>query len=187
MIDIYEVSLLDLLPSNLKNDPDVIAASKTMDEQFFITVNEVKECIVLPRVDEQPHEVLDLLAWEAHLDYYDTSLPLEIKRELIKKSPALHRMKGTPAAVEELVTTLFDEGKVVEWFEYGDTPYRFRVETNNTSVTNERAQEFIKALESVKNIRSTLDRVIINQKENMDLYFAGVVHTGDKVTVRQVI
>lgn len=96
-------------------------------------------------------------------------------------------MKGTPSAVEELISTLFDEGRVEEWFEYGGEPYTFRVVTNNSSVTQDRAMEFIKALNSVKNARSWLDRVIITQMEDMQLYFAGIVHTGDNLTIRQVV
>lgn len=188
MIDIHEVSMLDLLPSSLKKDPDIIAAAKTLDKQFLVTVNDVQKCIILPNIDNiTDHNLLDLLAWETHLDFYDTSLSLETKRELIKKAPSFHRKKGTPAAVEELVATLFDEGKVEEWFEYGGEPYRFQVVTNNRSVTAERAEEFLKALNSVKRLSAHLERVIIQQKEEMNLYFAGVVHEGTFETIRQVI
>jgi hypothetical protein len=63
----------------------------------------------------------------------------------------------------------------------------FRVVTNNPKVTNELAAEFIRALDSVKNKRSWFDSVILMQKENMNLYFAGIVHTGDYITVKQVV
>lgn len=188
MINVYEVSLLDLLPVNLKQDPDIIAAAKALDKQYLLTVNEVNKVILMPNIDNiTDQNLLDLLAWENHVDFYDATLPVETKRELIKKSPMLHRIKGTPAAVEELITTLFDEGRVEEWFEYGGAPYTFRVITNNPAVTNERAQEFILALNSVKNLRSRLETVIIEQKESMNLYFAGIVHSVDKVTIKQVI
>ncbi|MEH7122121.1 phage tail protein I [Bacillus sp. JJ1773] len=188
MINIHEISVLDLLPPNLKQDPDLMAAAKSLDTPFAVTVNDVQKCIILPNIDNiTDHALLDLLAWETHLDFYDTSLPIEIKRELIKKAPSFHRKKGTPAAVEELVATLFDEGRVEEWFEYGGLPYRFQVVTNNRSVTAERAEEFIKALNSVKRLSAHLERVIIQQKEEMNLYFAGVVHEGDFETIRQVI
>lgn len=188
MIDVYEISLLDLIPSNLKEDPDLLAAAKTLDQQYLVTVNEVNKVIILPNVDKiTDHALLDLLAWQTHLDFYDSTLPIEIKRELIKKAPSFHRKKGTPAAVEELITTLFDEGKVEEWFEYGGTPYKFQVVTNNSAVTNERALEFIKALNSVKRLSARLERVVITQKESMKLYFAGIVHTGEKSVIKQVM
>jgi len=83
MIDIYNISVLDLMPPNLKEDPDLVAAAKSLDKEFSITVNQVNKCILLPNVDDITDEkLLDLLAWQTHLDYYDTSLPIETKREL---------------------------------------------------------------------------------------------------------
>lgn len=188
MINVYEVSLLDLIPSNLKEDPDLVAAAKSLDQQYLITVNQVNKVILLPNVDKiNDHALLDILAWQTHLDFYDSTLPIETKRELIKKAPSFHRKKGTPAAVEELITTLFDEGKVEEWFEYDGEPYTFRVVTNNSSVTNERAQDFIKALNSVKRLSTRLEKVVISQKESMNQYFAGVVHSGENMLIKQVI
>lgn len=188
MIDIFNVSVLDLLPLSLKQDPDIVAASKSLDKQMVITAKDVEKCIILPNIDSiNDHFLLDLLAWETHLDFYDTSLSIETKRELIKKAPSFHRKKGTAAAVEELVATLFDEGEVEEWFEYGSVPFRFQVVTNNQSVTGEKAAEFLLALNSVKRLSAHLERVIIQQKEEMNLYFAGVVHEGTFETIRQVV
>jgi len=187
MIDIYNVKLLDIIPPNLKHDPDIIAASKAIDNEFSMVVTKAKECIILPRIDELDSDIIDILAWEMHIDFYDPTLPLDTRRQLVKNSLRWHQMKGTPSAVEELISTLFDEGRVEEWFEYGGEPYTFRVVTNNSSVTQDRAMEFIKALNSVKNARSWLDRVIITQMEDMQLYFAGIVHTGDNLTIRQVV
>lgn len=187
MIDIYNISVLDLLPPNLKQDPDIIAASKSIDDEFLLVVNEAKQCILLPRIDELGSDIVDLLAWQLHVDFYDSTLPIEVKRELVKNSKKWHMEKGTPSAVEELISTVFDYGHVIEWFDNGGKPYTFQVETTNESVTISKAQQFIRALDSVKNKRSWLDKVIILLSENMDLYFAGVVHTGDFITIQEVV
>lgn len=188
MIDIYNIKLLDLLPPNLKKDPDIIAAARSIDEEFAAIVDEAKNCIIIPRIAEiEDSELIDLLAWQFHVDFYDPALTLEIRKQLVENSFAWHKYKGTPAAVEELISTLFDEGQILEWFEYGGDPFYFQVITNNTSVTQERALEFTKALESVKNKRSWLDKVIISQKEGLTLYFGSFVHVGDRHYIRQVV
>jgi phage tail P2-like protein len=184
---IYEVQLLDILPDSIKHDPDIIAASKAIDIGFAVLVNEAKKVIILPRIDELESDVLDHVAYFFHVDFYDVSMDVETKRKLIKESVYLHQIKGTPRAVEILIETLFDEGTVEEWFDYGDTPYRFRVVTSNQSVTQERAEEFVRALNTVKNKRSTLDSVVILQSEKMDLFWGGFVHEGSFETYRQVI
>lgn len=183
---IYEVELLDLLPSSIKNDPDIIAASKAIDTGFFLLANSLKQLVIIPRIEFQNSDVLDHIAYFFHVDFYDVSFDVETKRKLILESVYLHQIKGTPRAVEILIETLFDEGIVEEWYEYGDTPYRFRIVTSNQYVTDERAEEFIRALDSVKNKRSHLDSVVILQAEQMNLNFAGVVHQGIYEEYRQV-
>jgi phage tail P2-like protein len=183
---IRDVKLIDLLPDNLKRDPDMIAAAKTVDLGFFELTNEVNNIIILPRVDDASESLLDHLAYYFHVDFYDLTLDVETKRALVKESGYIHQIKGTPLAVETLIQTLFEDGEVSEWFEYGDTPYRFRVITSNESVTTYKAEEFIRALDTVKNARSTLDRVIILQVERMNLYWGGFVHEGNREKYRQV-
>jgi phage tail protein, P2 protein I family len=187
MIDIYTVSVLDLLPPNLKQDPDMIAASKAVDTEFTLVVNEVKNCIILPRIDELGSDLVDLLAWELHVDFYDPTLSLEVRRQIVKNSTKWHRQKGTPAAVEELIDTVFGDGQVQEWFDYAGQPYMFKVITPNASVTGDQAALFIRALDSVKNARSKLEEIIISLSGEMDLYYAGIVHTGDNLTIKQVV
>ncbi|MBP1924584.1 phage tail P2-like protein [Sedimentibacter acidaminivorans] len=176
---IHDVNLLELLPENLRQDPDIIAASKAVDLGFLALANEADNVIIIPRVDDVSDELLDHLAYYFHVDFYDLALDTETKRSLVKDSVYMHQIKGTPLAVKTLITTLFGEGEVSEWFDYEDTPYRFRIITSNESVTTDRAAEFIRALDTVKNVRSTLDRVILLQSEKMNLYWGGIVQGGN--------
>jgi phage tail P2-like protein len=185
--DIYSINLLDILPESLKSDLDVEALAIAISEEMNRVSAETNKLLLLENLDDQPERVVDMLAWQQHVDYYDSSLTIEQKRELVRNSEFLHRYKGTPAAVEELVNTLFGEGEVVEWYEYGGLPYRFKVVTNNWSVPNELSEEFTRALDSVKNKRSRLDKVELSIADEMDLYFAGVVHIGENLKVWQVV
>jgi len=183
---IRDIKLIELLPENLKYDPDIKAAAESVDLGFLKIADEVNNIIIIPRVDEVSEGLLDHLAYYFHVDFYDLTLAIETKRKLVKESVYIHQIKGTPLAVETLIQTLFDEGEVSEWFEYGDTPYRFRVITSNETVTTSKAGEFIRALDTVKNVRSTLDRVVILQSEKMVIYWGGLVHMGSKEEYRQV-
>lgn len=186
MIDIDDLSILDILPPNLRNDPGLAAAAKATNDQLKAVVQEISKLSIFTRANEWTEEETDELAWQFHVDFYDPSLPIEQKRELVKNSIAWHRRKGTPSAVEELITTLFGEGKVEEWWEYGGQPYYFQVVTNNPEVTQEKAKEFYRAIDSVKRLTARLEKVIIRQTEDMPLYYAGVLHMGEKKTVRMV-
>ncbi|PCK69941.1 hypothetical protein PL1_2883 [Paenibacillus larvae subsp. larvae B-3650] len=137
-------------------------------------------------MDELTDSEANELAYQFHVDFYDPSLPIEKKRELVKKSIPFHRRKGTPSAVEELISIIFGEGRVEEWFEYGGKPFHFRVLTNNPEVTQDKAIEFYRAVESVKRLSAHLERVILYQAEEMSLYMGCALHVGEKMTVRQV-
>lgn len=187
MANIREISLVDLIPPNLAKDPKVKAAAEALDAELQAVTQAVDQCLIISRIDELSENVLDLLAWEFHVDFYEPDLPIEQKRELIKKSIVFHKKKGTPAAVEDLVITIFGDGQVQEWFEYGGQPYHFKVLTNNGSATTTDVERFEKAVESVKNARSVLEAVEITLTDEMNLYLAGVVHIGEYYEARQVV
>lgn len=187
MIDIQSIKLIDLVPPNLRSDETVKAAAESIDKELMMINEHIPKLVLLYMIDHLDDEWVDELAWEYHVDFYDPTLPIEQKRELVKYAIPWHRRKGTPSAVEELIATVFGSGQVVEWFEYDGRPYRFKVVTSDPAATNERAQEFIKAINSVKNTRSWLDKVEISTSDNMNLRFAGILHVGDNITLRQVI
>lgn len=187
MTDIYSVSLLDLLPQSLKQDPEVCAIAQALDPEFQEISATIVQTMVLHNVDNLPEDVLGLLAWQFHVDFYDPGLDIDQKRALVKSAIRRHRMKGTPAAVEELMQQVFGDGTVEEWFEYDGQPYHFRVVTNNMAVTNEQAELFVRALKSVTRQTAVLDTIIITMGDQMNLYLGGVLHTGDYLTVKQVV
>ena len=187
MSKLEQIKLIDILPPSITHDDQVVAAAAAIDEELKQLSQSIQRLSIFNRLDQLTDEEADELAWQFHVDFYDSSLPIEIKRELVKNSITWHQRKGTPAAVEELITTLFGQGEVLEWFEYGGDPYMFQVITNNPEVTNEKALEFTQALKTVKNARSWLEKVVITNSEDVNLYFGCVLHTGDRLTIRQVV
>ena len=187
MRNLRDVKILDLIPPNLKQDPTIQAAAKAIDGELTAVTESIRECFFYARIDELPEQIVDELAWQLHVDFYEPDLPIDTKRLLVKNSLPWHMRKGTPAAVEELITALFDDGQVVEWFDYGGKPYFFKVVTFNQSVTQERAEAFIRAVNTAKNKRSRLEKVEITQVENLPLNFGTVVHVGDNEIIRQVV
>lgn len=186
-MDLNNIDLLSLQTSYLQQDKTVQAICKALNPYFQLLADSVKYVLIYARIDELDDDSINRLAWQFHIDFYDVTLPIQVRRELVKNAIRWHRHKGTPSAVEELISTVFDSGRVNEWFEYGGEPYKFQVITTNESVTMDKAEEFIKALNSVKNERSWLDRVIIEIGDEINLYFAGIVHSGDKITLTEVI
>lgn len=187
MMDLKSLDLLSLQTTYMKNDPTTKALCAALNPQFQQLADEVKVCLIYSRIDELDDVALDELAWQLHIEWYDSTVDIEVKKQLIKKAMEVHMYRGTPYAVEEVIQAYFGDGYVQEWFDYGGDPFMFKVITNNPAVTAELANQFIKVLNSVKNIRSHLETIIVALSGEMNFYYAGVVHTGDFIEVRQVV
>ncbi|MBQ8691700.1 MAG: phage tail protein I [Synergistaceae bacterium] len=125
--DLINLSLQHIAPSSIRDDKTVSAAMKAIDPELNSVSHDICEAFILSRIDELPEILIDLLAWQWHVDYYEPDLPLATKRSLVKSSISWHRIKGTPQAVVQLVTQLFGNAKVSEWFDYQGRAYFFRV------------------------------------------------------------
>jgi phage tail P2-like protein len=161
-MNLSNIDLIKLQTNFMKQDTTTQALCSVLTPQFQQISDEIKACLIYSRVDELPEKVLDELAWQMHVDFYDVMPDIQKKRELVKKSIIIHRTKGTPYAVEQLIKVLFNDGYVEEWWEYGSSPYMFRVVIVNPETASDISDKFIRALESVKNVRSFLEDIVIN-------------------------
>ena len=177
---IDRLSLLDILPENLLADEKVYAAAKAVDDELQRLIASCVEVLHLPRLDELPEEVVDLLAWEWHVDFYEPSADIATKRQLVRESIAWHRIKGTKAAVEKMAQTVFKGGVVTEWFEYGGEPYHFRIDVLNApNMTEENRGRLLAVVNASKNTRSWLDELRFRREAQNDMYYASAptIHT----------
>ncbi|WP_044480432.1 phage tail protein I [Paenibacillus antibioticophila] len=183
-MDLQNLNMLKLQTKFMRQDKSVVGYSAAVEEQFKKISNETDKAMIYARINELPGEVLDILAWQFGADWYDASVDIEVKREAIKDVLYLAKIRGTPAAVQRIVEIYFGDGRVEEWFEYGGNPGYFRVLTSNPEATNEKAQQFTKAVESVKRKSQWLEAVVLEETISIDdLYFGGVLHIGEYITI----
>ena len=86
--ELQHTSLLDILPQNLLRDEQIKAAAQALDAELQKITAATKEALLLPRLDELPEAVIDLLAWQWHVDFYEPNMSLETKRQLVRESIA---------------------------------------------------------------------------------------------------
>lgn len=185
MKDIYTISLLDLLPQSLKSDPGVEALAKALDPEIQAVSAAIAECILMARIDDLTEDVIDLLAWQLHVDLYDPGLSIEKKRALVQSSIILHQQKGTPAAVEAAAQIVFGRSWIDEWFDYGGDPYHFRV---NVEAREQGASEadlalLDKLVTAYKNTRSWLEVVNIYLTGQGGVRYASCTNAGENTTI----
>lgn len=162
MTKLQDGELLDLLPAQLKHDTDMICLSYAIKCETERLLKYARGTMANVFIDEVPEKVLDLLAVELRVAYYDQNLDIKVRRELVKNALNWHKKAGTPAAVEELVKIVFGSGEVSEWYEYGALPYWFKIATD-APLQEEAFAFFARMLRYVKNVRSHIGELEIDR------------------------
>ena len=176
--DLQSVSLIDILPPNLLADEQINAAAQALDDELQKVTAAIRETLILPRIDELPEAVVDLLAWQLHVDFYDELKSLAEKRNAVKQSIAMHRIKGTRMAVELALHMVYESGEVREWFEYGGRPYYFRVRfIRPETIRTEDVDRVIRIICAVKNTRSWLESIGFTRPVRIGMYHGAAVST----------
>jgi phage tail P2-like protein len=170
--DIYGLSLRDVIPSSIAGDPQIQAMIDALDPELQSVSFDTREALIYSRIDELSEEVIDLLAWQFHVDFYEPmGLPLDIKRGLVKTAILVHKRKGTKWAVEELCGVVFGDTQVRPWFEYGGEPYHFNISIDTTLPDQYAWEKFFLALDVTKSVRDWLDAIEIRRETTAELYY----------------
>lgn len=152
-------NLVATLPVALQKDPSVVALAEAIAELLARRPDEIERLRIYPAIDQLDGQLLDILAYDFKVDWWDADYSVEEKRQTLKDSWRVHKLLGTKAAVETAMSAVYPETKVEEWFEYGGEPYGFRIllDLTGTEWTEERPRRILERSEYYKSLRSHLD------------------------------
>lgn len=184
---VFNTTLLELLPENLRGDLDIIAASQAVDKEYLQMAQVIKNCLTYADIDNTREDVLDLMAVESNVDFYDQTMPVDYRRQAVKTADIIHQINGTKAALLRIFELLSMRGVIEEWFEYGGDPYTFKItilEINDRGLTAETNAMLDKLIDIHKNVRSWLIglNIYLTVHGKTPVYAIGVMH-GEEITV----
>ena len=153
--DFYSADFTNSLPPALKNDPDMMALAQTISAQLQTTAAEVRKNIIYARIDELDEATLDVLAYDLHVDWYDYSYPIEVKRRTIRDV----------------------------WRAHGGDPYKCRVVIGATEagITADRQAAVLDRVRFYKNLRSHLEAISYKIEKRTAVKVAAVHAIGQRV------
>ena len=117
-----DIHFSELLPESIRHDSTVAAAAESLDRLLKRTTQAIPNLLIWARLKPdstkmippmarlasaagglKPHssQVLELLAWQLHVDFREVAKTDRELEKMILGSIPWHRIKGTPAAVEE--------------------------------------------------------------------------------------
>lgn len=118
--------LLRTAPSVLMNDAGMKPIVEVLAETMVNLFGNCSYPTIFSRIDELPESLLDILAKDFKIEWYDYNWSIDAKRMTIRDSFYVHRHLGTVGAVKRALTDVWPPSTVEEWFEYGGDPYYFR-------------------------------------------------------------
>lgn len=183
--DLFSVDFTRSLPPALKNDPNMLALAQVIAEQLQINAKDIEKSIIYARIDELDEQTLDILAYDLHVDWYDYSYPIDVKRRTIRDSVKVHRQLGTKYAVETALGAVFPGTTVKEWFEYGGDPYMFKaiIDATETGVSAERQAAVLERARFYKNLRSHLEAISYQIRKNTAVHTTTYTEIGNYLEV----
>ncbi len=124
-----DAKLIDFIPEHLKSDKKVIALCEALDYERNKLDEEITKINLYEKLKNRTisNEEVELLLWENHVDYYDSTLTLEQKIDLIETSMITHQLKGTKYAIEKHLDTILKKYKLLEWYEFDSIPGTFKI------------------------------------------------------------
>lgn len=141
----------------------------------------------LNRIDDVGDDFLSVLAWQYSVDSWDDDWQSPLKRALIKKSFANHQLKGTKAAVRQILADFGYEAKFIEWWEAEPNlpagSFTLELATAGRELTEEVYAELNRLVNDAKPVSRHLANLAITLTPRSDVYLAVAVQAADEIVI----
>lgn len=176
-------NLTRTFPEALQGDEKMVALAQSIATILEGRVGEIAGMLLYSRIDELPEGVLDILAHDFKVDWYDPDYAIEQKRQTLKDSWNVHRRLGTKAAVLAAICAIYPDTKVMEAWEYGGDPYHFRLLIDSTfeGVNPERHKRVMDKVNFYKPLRSVLDETEYYDAGATATVYGGAACIGEEI------
>lgn len=155
-------NLLCSLPIALSGDLKTAALARTIAGALAERREEIERLAIYPNTAKLEEGLLDILARDFKVDWWDSDYSVEEKRRTLATSWQVHKTLGTKAAVIKAITSVYPSAALEEWFEYGGEPYRFRlsVRLSENGWDASKHRQLLEKMQYYKNLRSHREAVM---------------------------
>lgn len=154
-------NLIASLPPALQRDPSAVALAEAMADALSRRPEEIDRVRLYPAIDRLEADVLDTLADDFKVDWWDADYSLDEKRRTLKSSWKVHKLLGTKAAVELGLRAIYPDSRAEPWFEYGGEPYHFRIHADLSGqiLAENKPTRVMELVRYYKSLRDHLDEI----------------------------
>ena len=124
----------DDLPLSINYDPQVQTIGDTLDIRWQAMLPIADQLRVLCNIPNQSEAILDLLAFQYQVLFYsgtfnitDPVARVAAKQALLANNFQFHAHLGTPGTMQQVISTIYQNALIQEWFTYGGTANHYRI------------------------------------------------------------
>lgn len=161
MINLRNGRFTDILPENLSSQLEAQAFAYALHRQIVKLCDMADRTRIYAAIQTAPEEILDALALELRTPCYELADTVEKKRRLVLSTLPYYMRMGTTAMVNSIISAIFGNGHIVEFFEAGMDPHHFMVHITGAVETSRPTDDFREVLEVVKRKSQWLDGVVL--------------------------
>lgn len=175
MSEVSRKAILSVFPSAIADKKKL---AEVVANELISLYNDNDLLRIYTRIDELDEALLDVLAYDFKIDWWDENLTLSEKRRTVRNHFAVHRSLGTVGAVERAVSAIY-ETKVSEWFDYGGAPYHYKLvaDTAGEIPDNSKFSAILEKRKYYENLRSVLDAVtFVIRRRTPKMYVGTALH-----------
>ena len=170
--------------------PNATAMERAIDQKQALRITGIDVPIRhLWNPDLCPEPLLPWLAWAVSVDEWNPDWDECQRRQMIKRSPMIHRNKGTRSAVESILGGLGFTVEIIEWWEKEPkgTPGTFDLSIEipaGYQVNSATYSEVERLVEQAKNKRSHIGKMSLSPKDlDQAPIFSAAITSGIVTTV----
>ena len=150
-------SLLSILPGVLARDDDMYNLAQLIGWIMGGGAEKVGYPAIFQRVNELDEDLLDILAADCKIDWYDYDADIATKRRQFLSNWSIRKRIGTVGAVKSALQSVWPDTTVEEWFEYGGNPGYFQVLLSLDTSGSVNFSKAVRMIEIFKPVRAHID------------------------------
>lgn len=170
MTDLWGTGLVEGLPPVVADEPWVRILDKVYRERHQREMEAAERVHIYTMIDSQPEEILDILAVQFKVDWYDSNYPLQAKRNIIKTALEVRRYYGTDWATLKAISAIYPRSEIEQWYDYGGTPGHFRVICSvDGALIPVKRREIRRSVNIYKRMTAHLDSLYLQVQAGLDV------------------
>lgn len=178
---VSKTDLMNSFPYVLSGSAALRMLADVIADELLTAYEAAGAVSIYPRIDELDEELLDILAVDFKIDWWDVEATVEEKRAAFKECWTVHRQLGTAGAVNAAIGAVYESAHITEWYTYNGAPYHYKIdlEFGKQLMDDDKFRRVLERAKHYVNLRSVMDAISVSSARNTGFFSGAVVRTGE--------